>query len=510
MSKTRKIIRLKEECQLSDRKVGAVVKVSHPKVGKIYKTFKESKLSLSEISEMSDTRLEELFSGKKVRSGKAELLKQKFPDYAIELKKKGVTLQLLWEEYIKENPDGLKSSQFCFHFQKWKQDEKISMHIDHEAGDKMYIDYTGHKMEITDRKTGEKRPAEIYVAILPASQLTYVEASLSQNQEEFMRSTERALRYFGGVPSALVPDNLKSGVIKASIYEPEINRLFADFADYYRTAVVPARARKPKDKAHVENAVKISYTRIFAPLRNTTFHSLEELNQAIHNKLEEHNNKKLSKMKVSRRELFEEIEKSTLRTLPAEAYPLKYFQDARVLFNYHVELKDDRHYYSVPYVLRNKHVKLVYDDRNVAIYHDNLRVVQYRRTRIPHKYTTKKEHMPVNHRFKDDWNPDKLKWWAGNVGKDTLWTISYILGSKRYPEQAYKSCLGILGQAKKYGNDLLELACRKACNAERINYKYISEEIVRIKRQYDEKENKKQLSLLPEIHENIRGKEYYQ
>lgn len=509
MKKIREIIRLEKVCKLSHRQINSALNVSRSSVDRIINSFNSSGLSIDEVNALSDTELENLIYTKKKPKTKAELLMLKFPEYAIELKKKGVTLQLLWEEYIKENPDGLRSTQFNYYFHKWKQDEKISMHIEHKAGDKMYIDYTGHKMELVDRKTGLKRPVEVYVAILPASQLTYIEASLSQKQEDFVRSTERAIRYFGGVPSALVPDNLKSGVITASIYEPVINNLFADFADHYRTAVIPARARKPKDKAHVENAVKISYSRIFAPLRNKTYHALEELNKDISIKLEEHNNKKLSKMKVSRKELFEQIEKSELKPLPAESYPLRHIQEGKVAINYHVELREDKHYYSVPYTLRGKAVKLIYDDRNLAIYHDNTRIIQHRRSRYPHKYTTKKEHMPENHRFMDNWNPDKLKWWAGNIGKDTLWVISHILESKRHPEQGYKSCLGILGNAKKYGNDFLELACRKACNAERISYKYISDEIKKIKEQYDRDQNEKQPSLLPQVHQNIRGQEFY-
>ncbi len=225
--------------------------------------------------------MNDLLAEQKKSERKSDALKEKFPEYAKELKRKGVTLNLLWEEYLQKVPDGLKYTQFCWHYQQWRKHEKLSMHIDHKAGDKMFVDYTGHRMEITDLKTGKMIPAEVFVAILPASQLTFAEASEDQTQESFMRSTERATRFFGGVPAAIVPDNLKSGVIKADIYEPDLNPLFADFAEYYRTAVIPARSRKPKDKAHVENAVKIIYMRVFAPLRNKTFHSLEELNQAI-------------------------------------------------------------------------------------------------------------------------------------------------------------------------------------------------------------------------------------
>jgi transposase len=510
VKKIREIIRLQEISGLSLRQISKAINISRPVVSEIISRFKDSGLDYTDIQDIRDSELEELLSNRKLSDSKAEILKEYFPIYAKELKKKGVTLQLLWKEYIQGYPDGLKYSQFCYHYQNWKRDEKLSLHIEHKAGDKMFVDYAGHKMEITRPMTGEKIKMEVFVAILPASQLTYAEASENQNQESFVRSTERAIRYFGGVPSVIVPDNLKSGVVKADIYEPDINPLFAEFAEYYRTAVMPARARKPKDKAHVENAVKLIYSRVFAPLRNQTFHTLEELNRAIREKLEEHNSRKLSQMTVSRRELFEEVEKSELKSLPVSLFPLKHTQpNSLAAFNYHVELKEDKHYYSVPYLLKGKRVKVVYDDRNVSIYHDNVRIVMHRRDRRPHKYTTLKDHMPPKHRFADNWNPEKLKWWAGNIGTDTLRAINHILDSKTYPEQAYKSCMGLLSLAKKYGKEILNLACRTACNKEWITLKSVSIEAQRIKEQYDRDREEKQMYLLPEIHENIRGKEYY-
>jgi transposase len=274
---------------------------------------------------------------------------------------------------------------------------------------------------------------------------------------------------------------------------------------------LPARARKPKDKAHVENAVKIIYTRVFAPLRNKIFYNIEELNLAIKERLEVHNNRKLTKMTVSRRELFVAVEKNELKTLPIQPYPIKHLQENTLIqFNYHIELKEDKHYYSLPYTLRGERVKVIYDDRNVSIYHDNVRIVMHRRNRRSHKYTTLRGHMPRQHRFDDNWHPEKLKSWAKNVGNETFQAISFILDSKRHPEQAYKSCLGILGQATKYGYAILNMACRKACNSERINYGFITEEAKKIKKQYLEKEDAQNLSLLPEIHENVRGEQYYQ
>ena len=502
MKKIREIIRLAETSSLSQRQIAKAVNVSRPVVSEALQKFKATGLKREEIKGISDTLLNDLLTEQKKSESKSDELKKNFPEYAIELKRKGVTLSLLWEEYLQNIPDGLKYAQFCWHYQQWRKDKKLSMHIDHKAGDKMFVDYAGHRMEITDPKTGKMIPAEVFVAILPASQLTFAEASENQTQESFMRSNERALRFFGGVPAAIVPDNLKSGVIKADIYEPDLNPLFADFAEYYRTAVIPARSRKPKDKAHVENAVKIIYRRIFAPLRNKTFHSLSELNQAIKERLEMHNNKKLTKMEVSRQELFEDVERSELKALPINPYPLKYFQeDTLVEFNYHVRLKEDQHYYSVPHILRKKRVKLIYDDRNVAIYHDNIRIVQHRRNRSSHKYSTLRDHMPTNHRYKDNWNPEKLKWWAGNIGEETQRAVTHLLNTKPHPEQAYKSCMGILGQASKYGHDIL--------NLEMVSYKVISNEAKAIMEQYEKEMDNKQFSLLPEIHKNIRGKQYY-
>jgi transposase len=510
MKKIKDVIRFHEEAGLSYRQIAQALNMSRPTVTKILTKWKEFDCPFHEIKDLPDSTLEERFFESKRLSSKAEELKEMFPQYAIELKKKGVTLQLLWEEYIKENPEGLKTTQFNLHFQKWKEDEKISMHIDYKAGDKMCVDYTGHKLDLTDPRTGKKTQVEVFIAILPASQLTYVEASKSQNQEDFMRSNERAIRYFGGVPRAIVPDNLKSGVIKPDIYEPELNALYSDFAEYYRTTVLPARARKPKDKAPVENAVKIVYRRIFAPLRNQTFSSLKEINLAIAEKLEEYNNRKLTNMTVSRRELFDLVEKEELRSLPREAYPLQYFQPPTLVhFNYHVELKEDKHYYSVPYTHRKKRVKLIYDERSVSIYHDNTRIATHFRERSPHKYSTRDEHMPSNHRFASDWNPDKLKWLADNVGEDTKRVISYILDSRKHPEQVYKSCLGILNQAKKYGEGSLNMACRHAWNKEQINYPTVIKELEKIRNEADREVNRQQLTLLPENHENIRGADYY-
>ncbi|MBF9016723.1 MULTISPECIES: IS21 family transposase, partial [unclassified Oceanispirochaeta] len=433
------------------------------------------------------------------------------PQFAKELKKTGVTLQLLWEEYRIDNPDGLKYTQFCYHFQQWKADENISMHLEHKAGEKLFVDYAGKKREIVNPITGEIVPKEIFVAILPSSQLTYIEASDNQKKESFIRSLERAIHFFGGVTAAIVPDNLKSAVVKANFYEPEINPLLEDFADYYCTAILPARSGRPQDKAHVENAVKIAYRRIIAPLRNQSFHSTESLNQAMWEKLKEHNETKLTRMTVSRRELFEDVERCELRSLPVEKYPLKYFQDNTLVgFNYHFYLKEDGHYYSAPYLLKGKKVRIIYDDTHVALYHDNIRIWQHRRERRRNGYTTVADHMPAKHRYFKEWSPEKFRWWAGNVGEDTLRVINYLLESKPHPEQAFRTSIGILNLTNKYPHSVVNQACRSSWNMDWIGYKSIAQEAHRIQEELEAVADDAQLCLIPDNHPNIRGEKYYQ
>ena len=383
MKKIRDIIRLKETCDLSDRKISRALGISRPVVGQYISDFRSSGLTYEQTKTMPDSQLLSLFEKRKSRNGRYETLVEKFPGYVQELKKTGVTLMTLWNEYQKDHPDGYSYSQFCYHFQVWRNASKLTMHIDHKAGDKMFVDYAGNKLEIVDTKTGEIIKVEVFVAILGASQLTYAEASFSQKSEDWIRSNERAFQCFGGVPQAIVPDNLKSAVTHSCKYEPKINFMFDDFADHYNTSILPARVRHPQDKALVENAVKLVYHRIYAPLRNRTFHSLDELNEAIWDLLEHHNNALFQRLKISRRGLFEKIEKPALKSLPKETYAIKQCRELTAQFNYHIELREDRHYYSVPWQFKGKRVRVIYDDRNVSIYYDNIRVVQHKRDRTP-------------------------------------------------------------------------------------------------------------------------------
>lgn len=507
MKKIREIIRFKETTNMSDRKIARALNISRPVVAQYLKDFNASGLTYEETKDIPDSRFLALFEKQRnKRCSKYEDISKLFPYFVMELKKTGVTLMILWNEYQKENPDGYSYSQFCYHFQVWRNASKVTMHIEHKVGDKMFVDYAGDKLAIVDRKTGKEQPVEVFVAILGASQLTYAEASFSQKSEDWIRSNERAFIYCGGVTQAIVPDNLKSGVTQSNRYEPGINIMFDDFAGHYQTVILPARVRRPQDKALVENAVNLVYQRIYAPLRNRIFYSLEELNEAIWDLLEQHNNTPFQRLKTSRRELFDNIEKPVLKPLPKERYAIKQSKELTVQFNYHVELREDRHYYSVPWQLKGKRVRVVYDDRNVAIYCDNVRIIQYKRDRSPNGYTTLHTHMPPHHRFYAQWSPERFIRWAQSIGDDVAEIIQMVLTSRKHPEQAFKTCMGILNLVKKHGPDRLNKACARALGFGFYSYKRIKNIL---DRGLEEEPLIESRELTVSSHENIRGSLYY-
>jgi transposase len=507
MKKIREIIRFKETTNMSDRKIARALNISRPVVAQYLKDFNASGLTYEETKDIPDSRFLALFEKQRnKRCSKYEDISKLFPYFVMELKKTGVTLMILWNEYQKEHPDGYSYSQFCYHFQVWRNASKVTMHIEHKVGDKMFVDYAGDKLAIVDRKTGKEQPVEVFVAILGASQLTYAEASFSQKSEDWIRSNERAFIYCGGVTQAIVPDNLKSGVTQSNRYEPGINIMFDDFAGHYQTVILPARVRRPQDKALVENAVNLVYQRIYAPLRNRIFYSLEELNEAIWDLLEQHNNIPFQRLKTSRRELFDNIEKPVLKPLPKERYAIKQSKELTVQFNYHVELREDRHYYSVPWQLKGKRVRVVYDDRNVAIYCDNVRIIQYKRDRSPNGYTTLHTHMPPHHRFYAQWSPERFIIWAQSIGDDVAEIIQMVLTSRKHPEQAFKTCMGILNLVKKHGPDRLNKACARALGFGFYSYKRIKNIL---DRGLEEEPLIESRELTVSSHENIRGSLYY-
>ena len=508
MKKIREIIRFSETPDMSVRKIARALNISRPVVAQYIRDFNASGLTYEQIKGMADSQFLALFEKQKNRKcSKYEELSQRFPSVAIELRKTGVTLMTLWNEYRKEHQGGYSYSQFCYHFQIWRNASKITMHIEHKAGDKMFVDYAGDKLTIVDRRTGKEQPVEVFVAILGSSQLTYAEASLSQKSENWIRSNERAFIYFGGVTQAIVPDNLKSGVARSNKYEPGINPMFDDFAEHYRTVILPARVRRPQDKALVENAVRLIYQRIYAPLRNRTFFSLKELNEAIRDLLEKHNNTPFQRLHTSRRELFERVEKKVLKPLPRERYAIKQCKELTVQLNYHVELREDRHYYSVPWQFRGKRVRVIYDDRNVAIYYDNIRIAQHKRDITPNDYTTLPAHMPPEHQHYAKWTPERFIKWGQSIGDNAAEMVRVILENRKHPEQAFKTCMGILNLVKEHGPDRLNKACGRALGFGFHSYRRVKNIL---DRGLEEEKPEGSMELMVSSHENIRGSQYYQ
>ena len=510
MKNIREIIRL-HHLGFSVRRIARIMALSRPVISDYIQKFKISGLEAGEFLSMNDESILEIIAGPRTFfKPRYENLIVEFPNYVIELKRVGVNLFVLWEEYRQKNSEGYSYTQFCYHFGIWRDAQRLSMHIEHKAGDKMFADFAGKHLHITDRITGCLTEVEVFVSILGASQYTYVEGMASQQKEDWIRANENSLIYFGGVPAAIVPDNLRSAVNKACKYEPDINPEFLKFAEHYGTVIYPARPRKPKDKALVENVIGIIYSRIYAPLRDQVFYSLKELNDAIRPLLEKHNHTIMKSLKASRRKIFEDVDKPALRPLPNYRYAMKNCQIGKVYFHYHVHLKEDDHYYSIHHRYRGKDIEIWYNKNVVEIYYQNMRIALHRRTpNTIERYTTLPEHMPPNHKWMNDWTPEKFIKWAEDIGTHVCDMIITVLDNAKYPEQSYKTCLGILNLPKHHGPDgklRLDKACRRSMLYGSYSYKSIKNIL---KNNLDQIEQQELFSEpLPE-HENIRGKDYY-
>lgn len=507
MSKVRKVIQMHHQGS-SKLFISKYLSLSRNTVKKYIALYQLINLSIEDINQKNDAELEDLFSNFKTQnpSPKIQAVYDFFPHMERELKKTGITKLLMWEEYYKKHPEGLKSSQFCEYYQRWSKKVNPVMHMNHKAGDKMFVDYAGKTLQLIDEDTGEITEVQFFVAILGASQYTYAEASLSQKKEDFITSVENAIHYFKGVPAAIVPDNLKSAVIKSNRYEPIINETFLDFSEHYGTTILPARAYKPRDKSLAEGAVKILYQRIYPEVSNKTFYKLKDMNQAIWKELGIHNNKKLTGRPSSRLQLFNEIEKEKLSPLPVNRYEIKQLAFATVMLNGHVLLTKDKHYYSVPYQYIRKKVKIMYTTDKVEMYYKYNRIAIHKRDYKPYNYTTVKEHLATTHQFITDWTPQRFIDWGASIDESVKMFITKLLEIKQHPEQAYKSCMGVLSYAKKVGDERLINACKRALDYNVYNYKII-QNILQKGLDMIKDENQEQQQL-PE-HYNIRGNKYY-
>jgi len=507
MAKARRILRYYTQ-GVSKKMISEKTGVTRNTVKKYIRQYIAMGKAIEELEKLTDTELERLFMNEPQEpTQRYKDLIAFYPEMEKALKRKGATREKQWEQYIERFPDGYKLSQFKLHYSKWIKHVNSSMHLEHKAGDKMYVDYAGAKLEYVDEFTGEVTPVEIFVAILGSSQLTYVEASSSQVKENFISSCENALHYFQGVPQAIVPDNLKSAVTKSDKYEPTLNEMFRDFVGHYNMTALPAGPYKPKHKALVEGAVKIIYRTIYATINEKTHHSMEELNNAIKAALEDHNNRLFKGRSYSRRQVFEEVEKHELQPLPKYRYQTKRKSVATVSKNNHVCLSEDKHYYSVPYRYMGKKVTILYSQDEVEIFYRYERIAVYQRSYTPYAYNTTTDHLASNHRFMTDWNPEHFIQRAAFIGNETKEYIIKILDKKQHPEQAYKSCQGILSFALRAGNDRLNKACSRAMMFNDFSYSTIRT-IIEKKldmQDVDAQENKNKMP----PHNNIRGNDYY-
>lgn len=431
-----------------------------------------------------------------------------WPDFACvhrELKRKGVTLFLLWEEYKAAHPAGFQYSWFCQHYRSFAAKVDVVMRQTHRAGETTFVDYAGQTVPIVERTTGEVREAQIFVAVLGASSYTFAEATFTQTLPDWIASHQRAFNFFGGVTETVVPDNLKSGVTRAHRYEPDINPTYAEMAAHYGIAVLPARVRKPRDKAKVEVAVQIVERWILACVRDMTFFSLDELNRAIAALLPRLNERAFKKLPGSRRALYEQLDRPALRPLPAQRYAFAIWKKARVNIDYHIEI--ERHYYSVPYQLVRLEVEARVSTHSVEIFHRGQRVAAHRRSHHRGRHTTTPAHMPRSHREYAEWTPQRLVQWAQKTGPATAELVEQILTRRRHPQQGFRSCLGILRLGKSYGENRLEAACRRALHIGAASYKSI-ESILKHKLDQQPLPEPAQPAL-PLEHDNVRGSKYY-
>ena len=505
MSKVKQIIRMYES-GVCKKEIARRLSISKNTVKDYIKKINAQDVSIPEILSKETPELERLFISSIFQDKRYIELASQFEYFERELKRTGVTRDILWHEYKAKYPDGYSYSQFCYHFAIWRKGSNASMHMEHKPGDKLFIDFVGTKLSYVDRQTGEIIPVEVLITCLGYSQLIYVQACCDQTRDSFVSGCENALYYYGGAPKAVVPDNLKSAVTHASRYEPEINKMYQEFANHYGMYVYPARSRAPQDKSLVEKAVSIVYSRIYAPLRNRTFFSIDEINQAVWDLLNSLNEANFQGKPFSRRDLFEKEEKHLLSPLPHEGFEIRDSVRVTLMKNSYVLLRKDMHYYSAPFRYIGKKVKMVYGNRTVSIYFQGERIAFHKRDPRPYKYTTNLDHLPSTHRFVAQWSPEKFISWAASIDKDVELYIQGIFDRKPYPEIAYRSCVGILSLAKKKGKDRLINACRRGLFYQSFGYKIILDIL---KKGLDKEPLEEQAQQKLPLHDNIRGADYY-
>lgn len=512
MRKIKEVLRLRYECNLSEREISRSCRISRTTVIDYLTRARAAGLTWLEAAALSDGQVVERLFPLKLISPRPQKAQRPEPDWQEvydqlrTYRKYNLTLSQLWQEYKEKHPTGYQYSQYCEHYRLWRSKLDYIMRQEHRAGEKLFIDYCDG-LSFVDALNGEIISTQLFVAVWGASNYTYAEATLSQTLPEWIHSHVHAFEYFKGAPHVLIPDNLKSGVNKVCFYEPELNPTYAEMAEHYGCAVIPARPRKPRDKAKAEVGVLIAQRWILAVLRKRTFFSLVEINNAIRECLERVNNRPMHKLKKSRKEVFESLDVPSALPLPARPYEYAEWEKAKVNFDYHIEI--EAHYYSVPYQLLRERLDIRKTATTIEAFRNGQRVAAHARSYVKGGYTTLAEHMPPRHRAYAEWSPQRFIQWAGKIGETTTKLIEKILAGHVYPEQAYRSCMGIIQLGRSYEKERIEAAAKRALKYNTCSFRSMKTILSSgLDQQPETPEPYGQMSL--PFHENIRGPEYYQ
>lgn len=497
---------------LSNRQISAMLGIGRNTINSYMQQFAASDVSFRELIELDEPSLQELFPSKTtIINRRHAALMAYFDKVNLARSHPGFTFLHHYQEYSSSHEDAYSYTQFMEHYNRKYSRIRGSMKLEHTAGNELFIDFAGTRLHITDKQTGELIPVEVFVAILPCSQYTYVEACPSQKREDLMGCITNALSFYGGVPKAIVSDNLKSAVTRASKYEPQINRSLKDLARFYGCAINPTRTYSPQDKALVENAVNLTYQRIYYPLRNMTFFSLGELNREITRLLATYNDLLFQQKESSRRELFQSIERAYLKPLPAGTYEIKDYRRAKVQKMGYVYFSPDKHYYSVPYRFIGKQTQLQYTKSMVEVYYNYERIAIHKRNPSKGTYSTVKEHLCSAHQAYNDWSPQYFKDLAKKHGEAVMTLVDGLIQQSPYPEVAYKSAMGIIQLHKEYGSQRINNACQRAINGNALRYQVVKN-ILKSNLDTEQLSMDHLNETTPHIpqHDNIRGASHYQ
>src|SRR5882762_6018772 len=507
MRQVREVLRLKFVGDLSNHEIARRAGVPPSTVRATRKRLRVAGLSWPLPDDMTDAALEARLFAAGTKQGHR---RQAEPDWAAihrELKRKHVTLSILWDEYIERDPEGYRYSRFCELYRSWESKLSVTMRQTHVGGDKLFVDYAGDPVPvIIDRLTGETRQAQIFVAVMGASNFTYVEATWTQGLGDWITSHTRAFAAIGGVPHLLVPDNTKVAVIKACLYEPQVNRTYAEMAAHYGTAVLPARPRRPRDKAKVEAAVLIIERWLLGRLRHRRFYSLAELNATIGEMLRQLNEERLiRRLGVTRRVLLEELDRPHLKEVPGEPYCFAEWRLRRVGLDYHVDV--EAHFYSVPYRFARREVEVRLTPRTVEVFLKGELIAAHLRSSGNHRHTTVADHMPSSHRRYADWTVERIRREAAAIGPATAALCELILERRPHPEQGFRSCLGIVRLVRPFGAERLEAAATRAIEIGTLTYGSVRSILDnKLDRQAAQRPP---ANGVPILHPNIRGPRYY-